>query len=158
MNMMQTERLFEIWDALFEFCWEYGRVPSLWRESVVVSVPKKQVRGVCDVNTFRGISLTSLVSKVVCKILENRFSSMAEEKGLIEEEQGGFRKKRGCRDQLLSLVLLGQTEMVRKPAGMLVAFIDFAKAYDKVNLREVVVLSAECGREWQVSKVSTGSV
>ena len=83
---------------------------------------------------------------------------MAEEKGLIVEEQGGFRKKRWCRDQLLSLVLLGQTEMVRKPAGMLVAFIDFAKAYDKVNLREVVVLSAECGREWQVSKVSTGSV
>ena len=58
---------------------------------------------------------------------------MAEEKGLIVEEQGGFRKKRGCRDQLLSLVLLGQTEMVRKPAGMLVAFIDFAKAYDKVD-------------------------
>ena len=115
MDMMLTERLFEVWVALFEFCWEYGRVPSLWRESVVVPVPKKQVRSVCDVNTFRGISLTSLVSKVVCKILENRLSSMAEEKGLIVEEQGGFRKKRGCRDQLLSLVLLGQTEMVRKP-------------------------------------------
>ena len=112
---------------------EYGRVPSLWRESVVVPVPKKQVRGVCDVNTFRAISLTSLVSKVVCKILENRISSMAEEKGLIVEEQGGFQKKRGCRDQLLSLVLLGHTEMVRKPVGMLVAFIDFAKAYDNVD-------------------------
>ena len=133
MDMMLTERLFEVWVALFEFCWEYGRVPSLWRESVVVPVPKKQVRGVCDVNTFRGISLTSLVSKVVCKILENRLSSMAEEKGLIVEEQGGFRKKRGCRDQLLSLVLLGQTEMVRKPGGMLAAFINFAKAYDKVD-------------------------
>ena len=58
---------------------------------------------------------------------------MAEEKGLIAEEQGGFRKGRGCRDQLLSLVLLGQTEVVRKPDGMLVAFIDFAKTYDKVN-------------------------
>ena len=58
---------------------------------------------------------------------------MAEERGLIAEEQGGFRKRRGCRDQLLSLVLLGQTEMVRKPAGMFVAFIEFVKAYDKVN-------------------------
>ena len=68
---------------------------------------------------------------------ENRLSSMAEEKGLIVEEQGGFRKKRGCRDQLLSLVLLGQTEMVSKPAGMLVAFINFVKVYDNVDLEKL---------------------
>ena len=48
-------------------------------------VPKRQVKGVCDVNTFRGISLTSLVSKVVCKILDNRLTSMAEERVLIME-------------------------------------------------------------------------
>ena len=29
MNMMLTERLFEVWVVLFEFCWEYGMVPSL---------------------------------------------------------------------------------------------------------------------------------
>ena len=59
---------------------------------------------------FWGISLTSLVSKVYCKILENRLSCMTEEKGLIAEEQGGFCKGRGRRDQLLSLALLGQRE------------------------------------------------
>ena len=79
-------------------------------------------------NTFRGTSLNSMVSKVICKILEQRLSSVAEESGLIAE-QGGLCKRRECWDQLLSLVLLGQTEMVRKPASMLVAFIDIAKAY-----------------------------
>ena len=108
-------------------------MPSLWRESIVVPVPKKQTWGVCDEHTFWGISLNSLVCKVLCKILKNRLSCMAEEKGLIAEEQGGFHKGRKCRDQLLSLVLLGQTELARKPDGMLVAFIDFTKAYDKVN-------------------------
>ena len=49
------------------------------------------------------------------------------------DEQGGFRKQRGCRDQVLTLVLLRQMEMARKPSGMLVAFIDFSKAYDKVD-------------------------
>ena len=63
-GMMVMERLFEIWVALFEVCWAYGRVPSLWRVSVIILVPKKQGRGVCDVNTFQGISLTSLVSKL----------------------------------------------------------------------------------------------
>ena len=66
-------------------------------------------------------------------ILNARLSDVAEGEGLITEEQGDFRKQRGCRDQVLALVLLGQTEMVRADRGMLVAFIDFAKAYDKVD-------------------------
>ena len=69
--MLLTERLSGVWVTLFEVCWEHGIVPSLWRESIVVPVLKKQTRGVCDVHTFRFISLTSLVSKVLCKILEN---------------------------------------------------------------------------------------
>ena len=31
-------------------------------------------------------------------ILNNRLSGEAEEEGLIADEQGGFRKQRGCRD------------------------------------------------------------
>ena len=58
---------------------------------------------------------------------------MVEDKGLIAEEQGGFWKSRGCRDQVLPLVLPGQTEMIKRRDGMLVAFIDFSKVYDKVD-------------------------
>ena len=123
----------EVWLVLLQFCWEYGLVPSVWKESLVVPVPKKQAKGVCEVNNFRGVSLTSTVSKVLCMVLNNRLSSVAEEKGLIADEQGGFRKQRGCRDQVLKVVLLGQMEMVKKANGMLVAFIDFSKAYAEVD-------------------------
>ena len=34
---------------------------------------------------------------------------------------------------MLSLMLLDQTEMIKRKDGMLVAFIDFSKAYDKVD-------------------------
>ena len=87
--------------------------------------------GVCDTNAYRGISLTSTVNKVLCMILNARLSDFAEEEGIIAEEQGGFCKQRGCRDQVLTLVLLGQTVMAKAAKGMLVAFIDFEKAYDK---------------------------
>ena len=53
------------------------------------------------------MSLSSTVCNVMCMVLNNRLSGVAEEEGLIAEEQGGFRKQRGCRDQVLSLVLLG---------------------------------------------------
>ena len=84
-----------------------------------------------------GVSLTSTVSKVLCMVLNNCLLSVAEEEGLIADEQGGFRKRRGCRDQVLTLVLLGQMEMVKKTNGMMVAFIDFSKACDKVDRRKL---------------------
>ena len=87
----------------------------------MVPVPKKQSRGTCVTDNFRGISLTSSVSKVLCVILNARLTNVAEGEGLIAEEQGGFRKQRGCRDQVLTLVLMGQTEIAKAAKGMLVA-------------------------------------
>ena len=74
-----------------------------------VPVPKKQSRDIilCVTDNFRGISLTSTVSKMLC--------------------MGSFRKQRGSRDPFLTLVLLGQTEVTKAAKGMLVAFIDFSK-------------------------------
>ena len=43
-------------------------VPSVWRENLVVPVLKKQSRGTSDTNTYRGLSLMSTVSKVLCMI------------------------------------------------------------------------------------------
>ena len=36
---------------------------------------------------------------------------MVKEYNLVVEEQGGFRRGRGCRDQIVSLILLGQTKV-----------------------------------------------
>ena len=128
-QMMLAEPLLEIWLSLFEVCWEYG----MWNESLVVPVPKKQTRVLSEANNFCGISLTSTVSKVLSTVMNNRLSSLVEEEGLIAHEQAGFRKHMGCRDQLLTLELLGQLEIAKNPEGMLVAFLDFSKAYDKVD-------------------------
>ena len=77
------------------------------------------------------------MSKVLCTVLNNRLFSLAEEEGLIADEQAGFRKHMGCRDQLLTLVLLGQLEIAKNPEGMLVAFLDFSKAYDRVDRKKL---------------------
>ena len=46
---------------------------------------------------------------------------------------GRVLQTKGMQDQVLTLVLLGQIEMAKAAKGMLVAFIDFTKAYDKVD-------------------------
>ena len=52
--------------------------------------------------------------KAMCCIIQGRLRHMVEERNLVAEEQEGFRKGRGCRDQLLTLVLLGQFKAVAK--------------------------------------------
>ena len=54
---------------------------------------------------------------------------VVEERKLVAEEQGGFRKGWGCRDQILTLMLVGQVQMAMRKTGMMAAFIDLKKAY-----------------------------
>ena len=48
------------------------------------------------------------------------------------EEQGGFRAKRGCVDQVFTLRQVME-KAIEKRRELFVAFIDLEKAYDKVN-------------------------
>ena len=125
------------WVKLFNVCWKFGVVPSLWKHSIIVPIPKKRMRGVCDANNFRGISLTSLVCKIMCMVLNKRLTTFLEAEGISVDEQGGFRSGRSCRDQILSLLLIGQSILAKRPSGMLSAFIDFKKAYDRVNRKKL---------------------
>ena len=93
-------------------------------------VPKKRSKGVCRTDKFQGNSLVSVVYKAMCVIVQER---LVEERQLLAQEQGGFRRGRGCRDQILTLALLGQNMMTRSKKGMFAAFIDFKKAYDRVD-------------------------
>ena len=61
---------------------------------------------------------------------------MVEEKKLVAEEQGGFGKGIGCRDQLMTLVLLGKMKAVMG-RGMFASFVDFKEAYDRVDQGEL---------------------
>ena len=80
-DMMSADVLFNVWCALFEVCWECGMVPLVWRESLVAPIPKKQSKSICVTVNFRGISLTSTVSKVLCMTLNDRLTDVAEGEG-----------------------------------------------------------------------------
>ena len=70
--------------------------------------------------------MLSVVHKAMCLIIQERLRLLCEGYNLIAEEQGGFRKGRGCRDQILSLYLLGQLKVAEQSRGMFGAFIDFS--------------------------------
>ncbi len=78
----------------------WGGVPAGWTKVIIVPVYKgKGRRG--DWGSYRGISLLSVPGKVYEKVRTERVQRLTEEK--ISEEQGGFRKGRGCVDQIFFL-------------------------------------------------------
>ena len=50
----------------------------------------------------------SVVYKAMCIIVQERLLKVVEERQLLAEEHGGFRRGRGCRDQILTVVYWGK--------------------------------------------------
>ena len=74
-------------------------IPEDWCKGVITKLPKKGDLSNCD--NWRGITLLSIASKVFCKILLFRIEDEIDL--LLREEQFGFRKSRGCFNQILAL-------------------------------------------------------
>jgi len=112
-----------------DLAWKEGRVPSDWTKAIIVPVYKgKGSRNECG--NYRGISLLSIAGKVYGKIVTERVQQITECR--ISEEQGGFRKGRGCVDQIFSLRMTVE-KMLTKGKKVYAAFMDLEKAYDRID-------------------------
>ena len=114
---------------LFERCRKEGKVPEDWRRSCVLPIYKgKGDRRDCG--SYRGISLLSIVGKVYGRLLVERIRETTE--GKVGEEQGGFRRGKGCVDQIFTLKQLNE-KYTEGGKELHLAFIDLEKAYDRVD-------------------------
>jgi hypothetical protein len=104
-------------------------VPMDWLRGVVVPLHKDGDRR-APLN-YRPITLLSLVGKVYTGVLCERLTQWAEQRGVIVPEQGGFRAKRGCPEQVFALTELIKMRQ-RQKKDTYACFIDIKKAYDTV--------------------------
>ena len=74
-------------------------MPADWTKGVIIRILKKGTLSNC--NNWRSITLLSVPSKILAKIMMKRISN-AVDSGM-SEEQAGFRKERGCTDQIFTL-------------------------------------------------------
>ena len=74
------------------------------------------------------ITLLSVVGKVFCKVLNNRFVHCLDKKGALHEGQAGFRVNRSCMDNVYILNKIVQGRLKEDKAF----FLEVQKAYDTV--------------------------
>ena len=89
-----------------------------------------QSRYLSNSNNWRDITLLSLTSKVMSRIIHTRLSSALDEK--LRTEQVGFRKGRSCSDHIFTLrQILEQSHEFNSP--VYANFVDFRKAFDSIH-------------------------
>jgi len=104
-------------------------IPDQWNEGIIVPIFKKG--DARNLDNYRGITLTSCVSKVYNRILAQTVSKFVEDNNILTDIQGSFRKDRRCEDHVFTLKSICAT---RKAEGKntFLAFLDFKKAFDTV--------------------------
>ena len=118
---------------LYKRCWSGDGIPTKWREATIKTLLKED-KDPKDPTSYRPISLTSCLGKVMEKIVANRLIHILERRGILTDNQAGFRPGRCTTDQVLKLVQEASDNMHENPRGRttIATFFDYSKAYDSV--------------------------
>ena len=107
-----------------------GEIPPLLKIVDVVPIFKNGNRGVPS--NYRPVALTSHLIKVFEKVLRKYIVAYMEENRLFNSGQHGFRLGRSCLSQLIAH-FDHITRLLESGQNVGVVYLDFAKAFDKVD-------------------------
>ena len=117
-----------LWDIVNK-CWTEENLPQDWKLAEIVPLYKNKGKRY-ECGNYRGISLLSVPGKVFASIILNRRKDAFVQ--VLREEQCGFRKSRGCTDQLFALRQILEKCMAFQ-LDVSFCFIDFRVAFDSVD-------------------------
>lgn len=112
------------------------RVPSLWKRANVTPIFKKGKKS--EPGNYRPISLTSVISKILEKILREKITSFVEKHNLIFDTQHGFRNNRSCLTNLLEFFNYIFSNYDDKIPSDII-YLDLQKAFDTVPHKRLLI-------------------
>ena len=111
--------------------YENADVPQVWRHAVIIPILKRG-KPASEVESFRPISLTSCIVKLLERMVSARLYAMAENLNWLNNQQAGFRKGRSCEDQIVKLIQnISDGFQDKKSKRTVMALLDYSKAYDR---------------------------
>jgi Reverse transcriptase (RNA-dependent DNA polymerase) len=115
----------------FNSCIAVGAMPNEWKRAIVSPLFKgKGDRE--NMDSYRGISVLTPLSKCFERILSSRLISYINANNLLCEQQHGFRSNRSCETALITAIEHWKSSLA-KNKYVLALFIDFKKAFDLLN-------------------------
>ena len=117
---------------LFNRCFNSGKIPDIWQTSIINPITKCATTDPRIPLNYRGIALACHSYQLFCAIPNKRITWWSDINNIIADEQNGFREGRSCLDHLSSITQIIETRKHLKQATY-VSFMDFSKAFDRVN-------------------------
>ncbi len=121
--------------VLFQRSSAVGVIPKDWKMANITPIFKKGSRS--EVNNYRPVSLTSIVCKLMEKLIRNRITTTLEENGMFTAHQHGFSKNRSSLTNILE-TLEDWTEAIEEGYGIDAVYLDYQKAFDTVPHERLV--------------------
>ena len=126
-----------------------GIVPEKWKEANITPIFKKGSR--VKKGNYRGISLTSVPGKIMEKLVKKVMLTHLTKYSLINEQQHGFVRLKSCVTNLLECLDI-ITQAINQGALVDLIFLDFAKAFDKVWHRGLILKLEALGFNGEILK------
>ena len=116
--------------ALFNKCWDEGRVPHDWELAYVVALHNKG--RVDDFESHRPISLISVVYKAFTSLVLRRILKSGAE-ARFTKSQFGFRSGRGTNDAVYVARRHLELAWAHRGGSVAMLALDWSKAFDSIN-------------------------
>ena len=120
---------------LFNLSIQTGVVPSAWKTSTVVPIPKG--KAATELSNYRPISLLSVCSKILERHVSSILIDYINDNHLLENSQWGFLAGKSTTTTLLSVVHDWHLHLEAK-SDVCAVFFDLRKAFDSVPHRPLL--------------------
>ena len=118
-----SSKLMQILVTLMTLIWSTITVPSSWLHSLITCLYKNKGDRM-DADNYRGLSITFACSKILIRIIINRFKALYE--AMLLPTQFGFRENKSTNDAIFAL----RNVIDNTSDELFCCFIDLKAAYD----------------------------
>ena len=127
-------------NLLFNRLFSQAKHPKEFSLNFLITIFKKGE--VWDLDNYRGIAVGSALGKVFALIILERLEALTQKSYPISPNQVGFKKGHRTSDHIFVLNAIVKKVIKKEKRKLFVAFIDFRKAYDKIN-RSLLLLKLQ---------------
>ncbi|GFR91035.1 Pol-like protein [Elysia marginata] len=138
--------------GLFNTSWKTGLVPSNWKKAILIpilKVGKPKNKG----NSYRPISLTSCMCKLMERMINKRLVWYLEKHNILMDEQAVFRQFRSTEDQVAYIAQTIEDGYQRQQHTVTV-WVDMEKAFDRVWKKGLILQLMQAGVSHNMLKIN----
>ena len=123
--------LSDILAKLFNLIENSGYFPKVWRHNFLVPLYKKG--GKSDPSNYRGLAVSSNLSKAYTKSLTGKLTQYCDSENILSQFQFGFRADYRTSDAIFVLKSILSSYKSRNKKPVFSCFVDFQRAFDSIS-------------------------